>query len=127
MKKQGKIYLASKYTYELIKPEEAIVINIARKPMPGIIQALELAPSKELFSWFQKNKEIPNWFDEYKRRYKYEIQSNEIALQHMRHIKEQLLKGIDIVLFCYCRDVYKCHRSIIGEAYEAVGIEVIYK
>lgn len=122
----GTLYLASRYTYELIMPDNAMVINIARKPIPGIGQAIDLAPSKELFSWYQANKEQPDWFKEYKRRYKQEVQNNESALKYMRFIKSQLDKGIDVVLICFCRKASKCHRSIIGEAFEYVGIETKY-
>ena len=130
MNKKGKLYLASKYTYELIVPDDSVIINIARKPMRDSRvseQIIELAPSKELFSWYMDNKESEDWFIEYKRRYKKEVQGNERALARMRDIKKLLDSGKDVVLLCYCRDVYKCHRSIVGEAYEYVGIEVIYK
>lgn len=127
---KGKLYLASKYTYELIAPDNSVIINIARKPMKDSRiseHIIELAPSKELFSWYMANKGIDNWFKEYKKVYKQEIQNNEIALEKMRYIKRILDSGKDVVLLCYCRDVSKCHRSIIGEAYEYVGVEVIYK
>ena len=129
--KKGKLYLANRYMYELLieNEENTVVINIARKPIFGINkQYLELAPSKELFEWFQKHKKKEGWFKEYKRKYKKQIQNDKRALASMRQIKHDYLdKGIDVMFVCYCRDVYKCNRSILGEAYEAVGIEVFYK
>ena len=129
--KKGKLYLANRYMYELLIEDEenTVVINIARKPIFGINkQYLELAPSKELFEWFQKHKKKEGWFKEYKRKYKKQIQNDKRALASMRQIKHDYLdKGIDVMFVCYCRDIYKCHRSILGEAYEAVGIEVFYK
>ena len=120
--KKGKLYLANRYTYELLIEDEenTVVINIARKPVFGINKHYkELAPSQELFDWFQKNK---------KKEYKKQIQNDKRALASMRQIKNDYLdKGIDVMLVCFCRDKYQCHRSILGEAYEAVGIEVIYK
>ena len=97
----------------LIENEEnTVVINIARKPIFGINkQYLELAPSKELFEWFQKHKKKEEWFKEYKRKYKKQIQNDKRALASMRQIKNEYLdKGIDVMLVCFCRDVYKCHR-----------------
>lgn len=129
--RKGKLYLANRYTYQLsIKDDESIaVINVARKPIFGINHhCIELAPSKVLFDWFQNNKKKQNWFDEYKKRYKKQIQYDQQALSTMRQIKHDYLdKGIDVMFICFCRDVCQCHRSILGEAYEAVGIEVIYK
>lgn len=129
--KKGKLYLANRYTYELLIEDEenTVVINVARKPIFGINKHyLELAPSKVLFEWFQKNKKKEDWFKEYKKRYKKQIQYDEQALANMRQIKHDYLdKGINVMFVCFCRDVCKCHRSILGEAYEAVGIEVIYK
>ena len=129
--KKGKLYLANRYTYELLIEDEenTVVINIARKPIFGINKHYkELAPSQELYDWFQKNKKKENWFKTYKREYKKQIQNDKRALASMRQIKNDYLdKGIDVMLVCFCRDKYQCHRSILGEAYEAVGIEVIYK
>lgn len=129
--KKGKLYLANRYTYELLIEDEenTVVINIARKPIFGINkQYKELAPSQELFDWFQKNKKKDNWFIFYKKEYKRQIQNNERALASMREIKHEYLdKGKDVMLICFCRDSHKCHRAILGEAYAAIGIEVIYK
>lgn len=129
--KKGKLYLANRYTYELLIEDEenTVVINVARKPVFGINKHyLELAPSKVLFDWYQKNKKKDGWFVEYKKRYKKQIQYDEQALASMRQIKHDYLdKGINVMFVCFCRDVHQCHRSILGEAYEAVGIEVIYK
>lgn len=129
--KKGKLYLANRYSYELLIEDEenTVVINVARKPVFGINkQYIELAPSKELFDWFQKNKKKKDWFKDYKLMYKNQIQNDKQALESMRQIKHDYLdKGIDVMLVCFCRDVMQCHRSILGESYEAVGIEVIYK
>lgn len=129
--KKGKLYLANRYTYELLIEDEdnTVVINVARKPIFSINKHyLELAPSKVLFEWFQKNKKKKDWFKQYKMMYKKQIQYDEEALATMRKIKHNYLdKGIDVMLVCFCRDAMQCHRSILGEAYEATGIEVIYK
>lgn len=123
----GKLYLANIYTYSKDVPKDCICINAARKSKNGLNQIIELAPSKELFGWYLNNKNDENWFKEYKRRYKIEIQSNEIALEKMRYIKSLLDSGKNVALLCYCRDYKKCHRSILGEAFEAINYEVIYK
>ena len=127
--KKGTIYLDSKYVYKERTPKDAVVINIARKPMKETTNhIIELAPSKELFSWYQIHKEEDNWFKEYKIRYKQEIQSNLEALKAMRRIKRDYInKGIDVVLLCYCRNVFQCHRSILGEAYEHAYVNVMYR
>lgn len=128
---KGKLYLANRYTYQLCMEDEdnTVVINIARKPIFGINKHyLELAPSKVLFDWYLKNKTKKDWFIEYKRMYKKQIQYDQQALASMRQIKHDYLdKGINVMLVCFCRDVNLCHRSIIGEAYGAIGIEVIHK
>lgn len=129
--KKGKLYLANRYVYELSIEDEdnTVIINVARKPIFGINKHyLDLAPSKKLTDWYTKNKKKEGWFIEYKKRYKQQIQNDEKALAAMRQIKHDYLdKGIDVMLVCYCREVKKCHRKILGEAYEATGIEVIYK
>lgn len=129
--KKGKLYLANRYTYELLIEDEenTVVINVARKPIFSINKHyLELPPSKVLFEWFQKNKKKKDWFKQYKMMYKKQIQYDEQALATMRKIKHDYLdKGVDVMLVCFCRDIMQCHRSILGEAYEATGIEVIYK
>lgn len=129
--KKGKLYLANRYAYEfsIENEENTVIINVARKPIFGINKHyLELAPSKVLFDWYQNNKKKEGWFVEYKKRYKKQIQYDEKALASMRQIKHDYLdKGIDVMFVCFCRDVYQCHRSILGEAYEATGIKVIYK
>lgn len=122
----GKLYLANIYTYKNQVPVNSVCINIARKNKDNLKQIIELAPSKELFSWYMNNKDNEDWFKEYKRQYKIEIQSNELALEKMRYIKSLLDEGKDVVLLCYCRDYKKCHRSIIGEAFEAIKYNVTY-
>ena len=100
--KKGKLYLANRYTYELLieNEENTVVINIARKPVFGINKHYkELAPSQELFDWFQKNKKKENWFKTYKKEYKKQIQNDKRALASMRQIKNDYLdKGIDVML-----------------------------
>lgn len=123
----GKLYLANIYTYSKEVPENCICINVARKNKEGLNQIIELAPSNALFGWYINNKTNEDWFKTYKKRYKEEIQSNEVALEKMRYIKSLLDSGKDVALLCYCRDYNKCHRSILGEAFKAIKYEIIYK
>ena len=97
----------------------------------------ELAPSRELWKSYIKDKEI-QW-PEYKRRYIDEIKSNHQATQLLqilssfvngneygsRHIQQEqqnlperilLIQKYDtITLLCHCKDAKYCHRSIVKE------------
>ena len=47
---------------------------------------------------------------------------NNLAL---KTIKRMLEEGKDVAVYCFCEDVSKCHRSIIGDLFEKKGFEVI--
>ena len=104
-------------------PEDGIKLLIARKRldnMKGINWVLELAPSKRLF-WDYK-KDIISW-EQYEKRYKNELKDN---LKILMKIKMFIDNGINVSLICYCDDYNYCHRKIVGERIEDMGINVIF-
>ena len=120
---KGKMYLRSYYDGIL---ENVCNINIARGNMNGIDnKKISLAPSKELFVWYKNNKNKNNWFDDYKKVYMNQLKNNKLALNDLSEIKKILESGKDVCLYCFCRNVENCHRSIIGNLFKNKGFEVI--
>lgn len=120
---RGTLYLRSVRNFSNV-PEGTVVINIARKDIRGLEKFIELAPSKDLFYWYLNNRKSDNWFDTYKVRYYVEINSNARAIATLNYIESKLNEGINVCLVCFCEDVSKCHRGIVGRWYELKGFNV---
>ena len=122
---KGKLYLRS--FYEGIM-ENVININIARGNMNGIGNKLiSLAPSPYLFKWYMDNKNSDNWFETYRKVYMNQLKGNTSSLNSLSNIRNLLDEGNDVCIYCFCRNVSKCHRGIVGDLFVAKGYEVIYK
>lgn len=108
------------------QPQTSIKLMIVRKltnPVRGAYHVPDLAPSPSLFSWYLKNREKDNWFDDYKIRFNEEI--NTIMQPFLKGVELRLSYGLDVTLICYCTDYNKCHRSLLMEYFEKKGYNVV--
>ena len=122
---KGKLYLRSYYEGKM---ENVININIARGDMSGFKnKMINLAPSKELFDWYLKNKNTYNWFKHYRRIYLNQLKVNELALDDLSFIRDKLDEGYDVCIYCFCKSFIKCHRNIIGDLFVKKGYSVDFK
>ena len=120
---KGVLYLRSYYDGIM---DDVYNINIARGNMKGIQdKRISLAPSKELFDWYQNNKHKPNWFKDYNKVYLNQLKDNPAAINELNNIKHLLDEGKDVCIYCFCRNVKKCHRGIIGRLFLKKGYKVI--
>ena len=112
-----------------MRVSNAYNINIARGNIINTdYRLLELAPSKELFNWYINLKNTNNlyegWFEDYRKVYLNQLKNNKKALNQLKHIKDKLDNGINVAIYCFCKDVNKCHRNIIGNLFEKKGYKV---
>ena len=120
---KGKLYVRSYYDGIM---DGVYNINIARGNMNGIEdKRISLAPSKELFNWFKENKNKDNWFDDYRKVYLNQLKNNSEALKDLSEIKLLLEEGKNVCIYCFCRKVELCHRSIIANMFIKKDFEVI--
>ena len=123
----GKLYLKN---FKSKRLENGININIARGNISNVdLKLIELAPSKELFNWYinlkKSNSLYEGWFKDYRKVYLNQMKNNNKSLNALKTIKRMLEEGNDVAVYCFCEDVSKCHRSIIGDLFEKKGFEVI--
>lgn len=95
----------------------------------GFIHSPQLSPTTKLrnvaiYKWkklnftpkeleIMKNGETGTWFDLYTIEFKKEMQNRNDFIKAYNRLKFHLDNGVDILAVCYCRDPYKCHRSLI--------------
>ena len=118
----AKVYLTSVKNISNL-PDKCLKLLIARKKlenMEGINWVFNLSPSKKLF-WDYK-KDIISW-EQYEKRYKNELKDNYNTLLKIKMFVEN---DINIALICYCEDYNYCHRRLIGEKLQSMGLQVIY-
>lgn len=123
MRVKGSVYTISIREISNL-PDDCLTLLVARKKMEnmnGIIWCLELAPSKRLF-WDIK-KDIISW-NQFESRYLEELKNNQFTLNKINHF---INKGINVALVCYCNDFNFCHRKLIGQELEKLGINVNYR
>jgi uncharacterized protein YeaO (DUF488 family) len=124
---------------------------IVRKPVSGIpegfIHVPQLSPSLPLFEqtqiWkkgifkekdiaylhsIQKTKTDPEayWFL-YEKEFKKELVTRPDMLRAIKRLEERLNKGVEIYAFCYCKNVCRCHRGLLGEHMQDKGFEVNFR
>lgn len=92
-------------------------------------QVRSLAPSVDLFSKFTRLKENNNWNIEtfntiYKPQFLKEMQSEKVQAS-LKTLAKLYKSGERICLFCYCSNVELCHRKLIANLLEDMGVEVI--
>lgn len=125
---QTTIFLDSIYRHTDYDNKNILKISVMRyrkKGAEGIENFENLSPSKELYKWAMKQKELrTDWWPEYKRKFVEEIESNEKALELLDMLAKS---GKKIAIFCACYYYKKCHRFILGEMLEKRGAQVVYK
>jgi hypothetical protein len=92
----------------------------------------ELSPSPSLFGDTQlwKNeygKEKENWWHLYEPRFIREMQERVELIRALRWLEWLLKEGIDIRVFCFCKDVDGCHRGLVGNEMIRRGCEVDFR
>lgn len=131
--------------------ENARKLLIVRRPVNGIpagfIHVHQLSPSIALFKKTRKDwkqgifsddeKEYlisldnlineKSWWHLYKREFINEMNTRQDMKQALNRLKTLLNKDIPIYLFCYCKDVCRCHRCLIGEYFESNGYQVDFR
>lgn len=124
---------------------------IVRKPVNGIskgfIHLPHLSPSAELLENAQrwKRKEFNNeeklellkknvdvelndaWWVLYKPIFEKELEIRKDVKKGIKIIKNDIQSGKDVYLFCYCKDVDRCHRTLVGKYLEQMGFKVDFR
>lgn len=130
---------------------EALKLLIVRKPVSGIpkgfIHVPQLSPSLPLFEQAQKwKKEITrkadieylksikksvyegdSWWFLYEREFKKEMKERPDMVRAIQRLIEQLNQGKDIYVFCYCKNVCRCHRGLLGKYIRDLGLLVDFR
>lgn len=131
--------------------ENSKKLLIVRKPQgkipDGFIHVPQLSPSLKLFSktqlWkknqfsdkekmFLEDKEVSwedsdAWWTLYEGLFMEETKTRPDMVRAIERLKQCLKEGQDIYLFCYCKDVNRCHRTLIGSIIEEAGYEVGFR
>lgn len=133
------IYL-NKYDFD-------IKLHITQYTNQGIkvdfLHTPQLAPSPELFAktmnvWkkfkfsdedlnYLKSIHSNDWFDLYRRDYLKQIETDYDMQRYIKRVCKRLDEGKNIIMCCYCKNIDKCHRKILGEYFRQLGYEVIIK
>jgi uncharacterized protein YeaO (DUF488 family) len=119
-------YLGNHQSFKL---EEAMNLLIVRRPPAKIpehfIHVPQLSPSNDLFQmaqiWKKQLGDKENWFPLYEERFLKEIKERDDLVRALRKLEKRIEQGMDIRLFCYCKDHHFCHRKYIGEELEKRG------
>jgi len=122
-------YLGNHGEFDL---EKAINLLIVRNPPVKIpehfIHVPQLSPSRSLFNqaqiWKKELGEKENWFSLYEERFLKEIKERDDLKRAIVKLERRIKEGVDIRLFCYCKDADFCHRKYIGQELEKRGYEV---
>ena len=142
-------YLGESKKIKYKKPNKKYFI--VRKPvgrMPkGFIHMPQLSPSvnllKNALRWkkgqFTKNEiaKLNNtnisyntknaWWYLYVPRFKRELSTRIDVQKAVRKIKNESSIGINIYLFCYCKELNKCHRLLVGKHLEQKGLNIDFR
>lgn len=101
------------------------IVQSMKTPIKGVIQLAALAPSKELFCWYLKNRERDGWFEEYERKFIADVIPSWGFQEGTRVLIELVKLDKNVTLSCYCSDLDKCHRKIVGKYLQSLGIEIL--
>jgi len=124
---------------------------IVRRPVSGIpkgfIHLPHLSPSAELLENAQrwKRKEFNDeerlkllkkyidiesddaWWVLYEPIFRKELEIRKDVRKGIEIIRKDIQDRRDVYLFCYCKDVDRCHRVLVGEYLEQMGFEVDFR
>ncbi|WCK57152.1 DUF488 family protein (plasmid) [Aneurinibacillus sp. Ricciae_BoGa-3] len=132
-------------------PDRAAKFLIVRKPVSGIpagfLHIPQLSPSLNLFDktqiWKKKiyQSEDVNylhsldigeledgvWWHLYKKEFISELVERPDMVRAIERLADKLDKGVEVYLFCYCKNVCRCHRGLVGEHMESKGYLVDFR
>ena len=146
---KGHIQLCSLSKYKDYKDNYTKKLFIVRNPMKvncelyGMIHVPELALSPELYKKYitrwkyneftskeeARLKELgpgATWWSLYYEQFIAQMYENDMQV-NLARIVELLNQGIDVLLVCFCGNLERCHRNILGDYYTSLGYEVRYK
>lgn len=133
--------------------EEALKLLIVRVPpekIPnGFIHVPQLSPSPHLFktvrrwkgedftinetAWLGENNLIKKyegkdlWWFLYKRKFNEELKQRPDMKKALERLILLLNQNKEVYLFCYCKDVDRCHRGLVGGYVEDKGYKVDFR
>lgn len=107
----------------------------------GFIHSPQLSPTTKLrntaiYKWkklifthqeldIMKNGKTGTWFDLYTIEFEKEMQNRSDFIKAYNRLKFHLDNGVNILAVCYCKDLYKCHTSLIHNRLIADGYKSI--
>lgn len=100
-----------------------IIVRKLKNPVRGVVPLPELSPSEDLLEYALRNKDNPNWFETYESRFREEMRNPKFQVSIFL-ITEFLKRGESVTLACYCKDYKNCHRKLVGECFEKLGVKV---
>lgn len=130
---------------------DAMKLLIVRKPVSGIPQGFihvpQLSPSLSLFEqaqiWKKEitrktdveyiesiNKSIhdtDSWWFLYEKEFNKEMRERPDMVRAIQRLIEQLNQDKDIYVFCYCKNVCRCHRGLLGIYIQTLGLIVDFR
>lgn len=109
------LYSADVKYFIVLRPGKVRVNDLRHKP--------DLAPSKELFLWAQNHKHEANWFQHYAAWFKRDMEERP-GLREALNRLEEMAKGKDILLVCFCANPEECHRGLIADELVKRGVNV---
>lgn len=132
-------------------PSDIVRFLIVRKPVSGIpagfIHVPQLSPSLPLFEqtqiWkkgiftiedkaFLDSSNISSedpfaYWSLYEKSFKQEMLNRPDMVRALKRLGERLNNHEEIYAFCYCKDVCRCHRGLIGQHMRERGFEVDFR
>ena len=126
--KKGKVFITTIRNYQSCNCRANFLITVSKRGLHGTLVPFDrLAPSPLLFEEMMKAKKN-NDEDSFQRGLQkfrgYRLRPGVQA--GIQILRELLDLGQDITLSCYCEDLDKCHRKIVGEWFEQLEYEVVY-
>ncbi|PLS18939.1 hypothetical protein CVD28_00635 [Bacillus sp. M6-12] len=137
---------------QIIVDSNTLRMLIVRKPVSGIpggfIHVPQLSPSLQLFdhnrkTWkqglfteediaylhsIQQTEDDPEaWWFLYEREFNKELVSRPDMVRAIERLGERLKQGVEIYTFCYCKNVCRCHRGLLGKHMQDRGFEVDFR
>ena len=126
--KRGKVFITTIRNYQSCNCRANFLITVSKKGLHGTLVPFDrLAPSSVLFEEMMKAKKDNDEekFQEGLSKFRsYKLRPGVQA--GIQVLRELLDLGQSITLSCYCEDLDKCHRKIVGEWFEELGYEVVY-
>lgn len=122
---KGKVYLANLRNYREFHCDVNFMITLSNRGLHGnLIHVPNLGPSATLFQDL-KSSETEEERNMHMQRFK-AYKNRPVVKAIIFDMRRLLDMGKDICLICFCEDVTRCHRSIVGSWFEELGYVVFY-